>query len=292
MITSHDATSGSKGTASNQFDRPAHSTAAFTLIELLVASAVSLLLVAVLLNATSSVLSVYRTIGGSIIRNGDISFALDQVILDLESLVVPSSLGAEALRVTPDTVGGLDSQWLTFLTSATDKDNSGTVLFTGATRAVSYRMAFQNPVDGGSENPVFALYRSISSARHAFQNALGQQDLQTGYWTQLSASPAPTPRHPTHTDSFLAGNVVGFNIRFLRSDNGNWTQPADTITIARDGVKVNDVQIPGGFERAEVSITALTPEGSQRVANGEFALSDAVSRHRRTSIRQTAFLGQ
>jgi hypothetical protein len=113
--------------------------------------------------------------------------------------------------------------------------------------------------------------------------------MQSQYWGSISASPSPAPTAPTAIGNFLAENVVAFSARFLRADNGLWTSPKDEIRIGRDGATVNGSEVPGGFRRAEVTVTVLSPEGAQRVKDGGLTLSEAIARYGRTSVRQTAF---
>ncbi len=260
----------------------------FTLLELLVASAAGILLLIVLVTAFQNTLSSYSLVQGGVTRQGDAALAMDQLVQDLEGLVIPNLASAEALRATPETVEASATQWLTFLTTATDRDDSD-VPFSGATRAVSYRMAFQNPIDGGKNEAVYGLYRSVAPAQKTFNDviAAAKADHQKYFWKDLVAG-ATKPFAPTATDSFLAANVVRFQVRFQRADNGAWTEPDDAIRIASDGTTVNGVEVPGGFRRAEASITVLTPEGAERAKNAS-DFEAVVKRHGRTYVRQTAF---
>jgi len=262
---------------------------AFTLVELLVAATVSMLLVGLLLVATRGISTNYTRTQASITRQGDAAFALDQLVQDLEGYVVPNFAQGEALKVTPETVGDTtNAVWLTLLSTATDTDNSSanpTNNFTGATRAISYRLARQNTIDASSSDAKqpYAIYRSISSAKNTFANVTSNTtNMQVQYW--------PTaPTTPTAIGNFLAENVVGFSVRFLRADNGQWTASADDIRIGRDGSTVNGIGVTRGFKCAEVTVTVLSPEGAQRVKDGVLSLKEAIARYGQTSVRQTAF---
>jgi len=271
---------------------------AFTLIELLVAAAVSMLLVVTLLTAAQGITTNYSRAQGAITRMGDSSMAIDQIVQDLEGMVVPNFAGGEGLRIEPDG-DNPHAVWLTMLSTATDRDNSfssnstNAPDFTGAKRAVSYRIANQNPIDPAkSENKAYALYRSIASARHTFQNVTsGMTNLQSQYWSSLPGNPSPAPPAPTHEDAFFAENVVGLQVRFEYLDaSGNpvWTAPGDRIRVGRDGTTVNDQPIDGSFRRAEVRITTLSPEGAKRVSDGVFPLDEAIQRFGKESVRETS----
>jgi hypothetical protein len=259
--------------------RPARALAAFTLLELLVAATVSILLLTLLLSAVQSISSNYLRTQGSITRQGNSAFALDQLVQDLESLVVPHFAGAEALRLAPETVAdATNAAWLTLLaTTAVDDTSASPNNFNGATRAVSYRLAYQNSIDGGATAPCYALYRAVASSLDTFTNAISKADAQAGFWASLQ---------PTSVDCLLSENVVAFSVRFLKAD-GTWTSPGSDIRIGRDGTTVDGTLAGGGFKRAEVTITVLSPEGARRVADG-LPLSQAISRHGRTSVRQTS----
>lgn len=273
-----------------------HFSSAFTLIELLVAATVSMLLVVLLLTATSGISSNYTRTQANITRQGDAAFAIDQIVQDLEGYVIPHFLQGEALKCTPESVGdATNAVWLTLLSTATDADNSSTNPtnnFTGATRAISYRLARQNTIDASasdSKQP-YAIYRSISSAKHTFANVSSSTtNMQAQYWGSIAASPSPTPAAPTAIGNFLAENVVAFSVRFLRADNGQWTSSGDDVRIGRDGSTVNGTVVTGGFHCAEVTVTVLSPEGAQRVKDGVLPLGVAIDRYGRTSVRQTAF---
>lgn len=267
------------------------SPAGFSLVELLVAATLSMLLVGLLLVATHGLSSNYTRTQENITRQGDSAFALDQLIQDLEGYVVPNFPKGEALKITPERVGdATNSIWLTLLSTATDADNSnisGTNNFTGATRAISYRLARQDTIDGGpsdSKQP-YAMYRAITPAKYTFTNVTSNTtNMQTQFWT--SVTPAPTD-----IANFVAENVVAFSVRFLYTDNGveKWTSPADEIRIGRDGSTLNGTVIQGGFKRAEASVTILSTEGAQRVKDGILSLPEATRRYGRVAVRQTAF---
>jgi len=265
----------------NQSARPDRARAAFTLIEVLVAATVSILLISLLLSAVQGISNNYLRTQGSITRQGNSAFALDQLVQDLESLVVPHFAGAEALRLTPETAAAAtNAAWLTLLATTTDDDTAASPnnMFNGATRAVSYRLSHQNSIEGSATNPSYALYRMVASSLDTFTNAISQADAQAGFWASLQ---------PTKIDCLLSENVVAFSIRFLKAD-GTWTPPGSKIRIGRDGTTVDGIPVDGGFKRAEITITVLSPEGARRVADGIMPLSQAISRYGRTSVRQTS----
>lgn len=270
----------------------------FTVLEVLVAAAVSMVLVVTLLSAASGITTSYSRTQTAITRQGDAAIALDQIVQDLEGMVIPNFAEGEGLRLEPDTVPGLSgASWLTLLTTATDRDNSwagdNAPNFTGAKRAVSYRIAYQNPIDPTrTDDKSYALYRSIASARHTFENIKpGVTNLQTQYWVSPPATPAPPPVSSTDKDAFFAENIVALRVRFEYLNSAGepvWTQLGDIIHIGRDGATLNGTRIEGGFRRAEVCITALSPEGAQRVRDGILTVEQAIQRAGKNSIRETS----
>lgn len=258
----------------------------FTILELLVATAVTMLMSVLLLSMVQYFIDGYRRTQNSMSRQGDSSFALDQIVQDIENRVIPNSPNAEGLRATWTNVDQGKGVWLTLLSTATDRDPN---MNNGATRAISYRIDKKNPIDGSVNHPAYALYRSIASAKHTFENAMSTNvsNLQSDYWNNLPAAPAPTPTQPTDKDNFIAPNIVEFQVRFLRADNGKWTQPESTVSISRNGAIVDGVAIPGGFKRAEVSLMTISPEGATKLAAG-MSIQEVITRYSQTSVRQTA----
>jgi len=234
----------------------------FTLIELMVASTVTILMIGFLAVIVSNITGSMNRTGGRIFRDGDVSMALDQLALDLEGLVLPVFPGTEALKVTPETVEDADAGWLTFLSATTDPDSpdANGVTHEGAARAVSYRVAYQNLVDGGTDDARYGLFRKVHDSRTTFDDFLSAADPRgTNLWTDAET---------TELSSFLAGNIVGFSLRFFRNDTEQWTPPGAEIRVGEDGSSVDGVAVPGGFSRVEIIITVLTPEGADRLAQG------------------------
>ncbi len=262
------------------------SVSGFTILELLVATAVTMLMSVLLLSMVQYFIDGYRRTQNSMSRQGDSSFALDQIVQDIENRVIPNSPNSEGLRSTWTNVELAKGVWLTLLSTATDRDPNSN---SGATRAISYRIDKKNPIDGSATQPAYALYRSIASAKHTFENAMSTNvsNLQTDYWNHLPAAPVPTPSQPTDKDNFIAPNIVEFQVRFLRADNGKWTQPEATVSISRSGALVDGVPVPGGFKRAEVSLMTISPEGATKLASG-MPMEEVIARYSQTSVRQTA----
>jgi type II secretory pathway pseudopilin PulG len=280
---------------------------AFTLLEILVATAVTTLLLVLLLVMIQNSLAIYSRITRDPEAFAESRLAAARVASDLAALAVPDGTDVEALRVTPEpanSVGRLGAEsavWLTFVTSATDPDDSTPTAVDGAIRSVSYRLALQNPIDGSSLNPGYALHRSIASGAYTFANALGKTNLQTT-WGSPPAAPAPTPLPATAVENYLAGAVVGFQVLFeYLDDKGTadpgddsfvWTTPGDSVRITGTGSELNGQTVPGGFRRAEVTLTVLSRQGVMRLQDNILSLDEAIRKYGRTIVSQAELPGK
>lgn len=273
-----------------------HSRSAFTLIELLVATVVAALLLVLVLGLTQSVLGNYESTQGRLRQESDAAFILDSLVTDLESVAADGGDDAERLRLETETVGDAPAMAkLFFLSRSLDSDEkesptSPRLKFPGARRLVTYRVARQNPIDGSANgSKAYVLYRRVLPAQVTF---LGNATLpaSVGNMTLSNILPEGDTRK---AEDFLAENIVGFNIRFLKPD-GTWTTPQDKVRISGYGFWAD----PGGsFDeahrisgmplRAEISVTVLTPKGAKLLEAGR-PFDDVVREHGRTYTRQTA----
>ncbi|MEI6035469.1 MAG: prepilin-type N-terminal cleavage/methylation domain-containing protein [Verrucomicrobiae bacterium] len=257
----------------------ARHSAGFTILELLVAMTISMMIVGMLLTVAGEMLGDYDMIQGRTRMEGDADFALDLIASDLAALSIPNR--GEGLRGTNATVNeATNAQWLTLLAGTFDKDTN----YPRAMRAVSYKMACQNPVDGSASSAIYGLYRTLAEPGDTFSNAVGKTNLVAGYWDATNS---------TEPKNFLVGNVVAFNTRFLCSGTTNWTDPMSTVTIDRDFAKTNGIEVPGGFSRAEVTVTVLTPKGAKLLSDGAIKMTNATSgtnHYSRSYSRQVSIL--
>lgn len=253
---------------------------AFTLVELLVASAITAVLATLLLGITQNILDSYRrTVAGATVER-DGRFALDRMNDDLAALVMPRPRGAESLHAAVESVNGATSVWLAFLSNATDADPDG---FASSPRALSYRVAYQDPVSDGGARPAFALYRSVGAAAETLDDALASADLRTDFWQS---------RPTADLEDFLVGDIVDFRIRYCDPDTGDWIalrNPGDSLRVGRDGYTAT-----GGASRSqpptalELSVTTISREGAIRLREGAITLEEAMLRFGRTFTRQMA----
>ncbi len=262
------------------FLRP-HRGRAFTLVEMLVATAIAVILIGIVLTISGRALTNSRQLTNAAVREADAQFAMEIIIADLEALVQGARQDGEVLAVTPEVVDGAKSTWLLLLTTAIDRDTGN---YQDVARAVSYRLAYQNTIDGGSTDPAYALYRAVASAADSFESATGVNDLKVDFWD----NPAANPPEPTGIASFMVGNVVAFEVRLLRADTGQWTTADDIVKLRTSEAKVQTVPVRGGLLAAEARLTVLSPQGAKLLQIGALTLADAIQRHGTTYSRQTA----
>ncbi len=271
--------------------RAAASRSAFTLVEILVATAISLVLVGIILAVAQSAMETNGRIIDSTRRDSDALFALNTIVGDLEALLVPRQRDSDALVAVAEDVGGVSSTRLALLTTATDRDPDG---HHGGERAVAYRLALQNPIDGQAAEPVYALYRSVVSVADTAATPLVTGTSLLEYW---DAATPPT----TDPENYLVANVVRFAIRFRRADSGQWLRilPTQSFLIDRDGAftsttanpstdpNIGNGKLPEGVDAVEVELTFLTPRGAKLLTDGAITLAEATTRFGRSFVRQS-----
>ncbi len=265
----------------------------FTLLEILAATTISIVLLGLLLAATSGALDSLQQTRSHILRNGDASLAIDQILLDIECLTDSVQPGSEILRITPETVQAATPVWLTLVSAAVDQDNSNisSLEINGAPRAISYRLGYQNPIDGTSSDSIYGIYRSIASADDTFNNSLNLNNLQSGYWSSTSGT-----NTPTSISNFLAPNVVRFYVTIEHgidtnsdgvSDVWQWTSTSDTVSITSDNIIINGTTTyPRDITAIEIAVTTISPTGMTRLASNAMTLDEVILKFGTTTIRQ------
>lgn len=244
---------------------------AFTLIEVLVAAAVASLLILVLLTITQNSMESYRQSVEGAAMERDANLVLDFLATDLETLATPRIPRAEALRCSVETVTDGNFCRLSMLASVTDGDPSN---HRGRPRAISYRVAFQDPVAEAGGNRMYALYRTVATASVTFEFAHGTMNLEADFWNE---------RQTTALGSYLAGNVADFKVRVQEKPDGQWRtvdSPGDLLRITAD---------ENNSQAIEVTLTLLPPRASKLVADGTLTRADAARQFGRSFTRQVSF---
>lgn len=254
----------------------------FTLIELLVATAITAVLATVLLGISQNFLESYRrTVSGNAVER-DARFALDLLSEDLGALVVPRRIAnAEAINAVVETVNGAETVWLTFLSNANDPDPDNVP---GSPRAVSYRVAYLDPISGGGERPAFALYRSVAGMRQTLDDAIGEADLRQDFW---EATPNTRPQ------DYLVGNVVEFRLRVRNPETNEWvdlSSPGNSLRASAAGFSATGADGPAVGKQIpdvlEISISVISREGAERLRDGSLTLDESIKRYGRSFERR------
>ena len=296
----------------------------FTLVELLVSITVGALLLAVLVTVISRALQVSQRSADAMTAYSSAATAIDLVATDLASLSV-NRQPFEYLQARPESApfeGIQPMRLMLLLDSPADSaqpspSGSNTYPDSGQTHAVSYLLAWQNPVSStvasNINNSVFGFYRQVVNTPNTFQYVLGTPDLYTALYMGANA-PLQTP---PALSSFVAGNVVDFQVAIyacpISTGGRRSTTPAGLLTLPAviinpvggatasqpyqrvqvwgTQVSVNNTQtIPaplagyGPATYAEVSLTVIEDAGAKLWGNGQS--TNASSPTNPTNLRQ------
>lgn len=259
-----------------------------SILELLVSMTVSLLLLGLLSYSVSSFSNSYVQTRDKVFSDRDAELALDFIVRDLESLFIPARRNVDGENIEILTVSReekVEGQWLTLLSLTDDIESD---VSNGVVRAVSYRIGFQDPIDGpeGTGEPQFALYRKVLTAGTTFDTALVGSDLRNEVWKDESVVPELTP-----AEDYLGGNVVDLRIKFFSGDKLLSNDPSDTVAISTDGVFINGNKVFETITSIEVSLVVLTEVGAARVEDG-ISIPQLIEEHGRAYSRQTAIFVQ
>jgi hypothetical protein len=242
---------------------------------------VTSMLVVLLLAVSNNMLSHFNRVRGGTEYRIEAVRALDAIIADLETLIIPNDRTAEALRTEIETVHNLKTPWLTFLGSPVDRVGQSSK----PVQVISYRLAWQDPVSTSGSAPRFGLYRKTAVGQQPFDSDLHVQNLQADFWAQKST------RDP---DDLLANDIVAFQIHFQKRSDGKWISfPEDNnspFTIARKGTSYGSDPIPGGIAAVEVSLTVLSRQGANLLRDGSITVEEATRRFGETFTRRTSLL--
>jgi|GEM_PF-1076663 len=264
----------------------------FTLVEVLVSSFLTLIIMGMLFSVLVGTMNAWEGGTSRLKSAGDARLALDILKTDLESLVArQTQYNQEWILSEPYEVEGIQNTRLLFFAPSLDRkvDDSGDIV------ALSYKVAFQDPISPSSNvEPIFGLYKGMTDTVVAFNNVLGNTDLDV-FWSDSSTSysfswnETSTPVElALDNRGFLAPNVVQFNITWLirnaTTDNIDRYGPENTIKLSNQLIAENESTGWGPFtvgkiEAADVSITSISDEGMRRYAflNGSGSITAAQS---------------
>lgn len=295
---------------------------AFTLIELMVAMAASSLLMVSILGITGSISSSFTRSEGSLRATSEGRVAFEYLSSDLESALFRGGAG-EWMRFTPETItsssGSIPitatrSGWLTFTAATPERPSGG-----GDVCAVSYRLAYQDPLVGtssvgggaaaGPSYPLFALYRDVAgpletwagtdldAAQAANPSAIAANDMQTDFWTGRMDS-AGNPADGLQAKDLLATSILDFSISIWHRQKvpASGTTPATTTYLRSTptGFRIGDDRVEDAagnpicdyddLDHLEVTLTILSSQGRKLV--GKMAPSDLIQKHGLTFVQR------
>ncbi|TVR50597.1 MAG: type II secretion system protein [Puniceicoccaceae bacterium] len=211
-------------------------TQGFTLLELLIATAVTAMLVTLMLTVAVSLMNVWNRSTGALDASTEARLALDQLTIDLQnSWAPPTGTGMSAavltdLRPPPVNWGGPGGRgWVTAgpLTQHLKPDGANTLrlleprientrwgrggvwlrFFTTGEegiRAVSYQIARRNVTAAPDSTIRYILFRKVSSSTAVFTSD-GGFDLDSSVYEELEG---------TNLNYFAGANVIDFGVRF------------------------------------------------------------------------------
>ena len=264
---------------------PTRTRGAFTLVELLVSVTVAALLLGLLVSVMARALQMSQTSADTLAAYSSAATAMDLVATDLASLAVTRQ-PFEYLQARPESSPGLTSiptpnvqpmRLMMLITSPEDSAQPSPTASptpglaypdSGQVHAVSYLMAWQNPVSttAGSNpgNSVFGIYRQVATAADTFKYVLGTTDLYNAMYVSGNVGSMQTP---PALSAFVIGNVVDFQLAF-------YANPISTATGNGSPAVGSLLQPPVFINSASASASTALPylktqlQGTQTLVNG------------------------
>ncbi len=252
----------------------------FTLVELLVSVTVATLLVGLLTSVMVRSLQLSQSSAEAMSAYSSAATAVNLVATDLASLSVTSQ-PFEYLQAVPESntsnpsLASIPSpnvppmRLMMLVTSPEDSaqaspSGSNTYPDSAQVRAVSYLMAWQNPVSStaGSNagNSAFGLYRQVATTADTFKSVLGSTDLyQTLYPSIFQAPPA--------ISTLVTGNIVDFQLAFYANQisPGGGGYPAVGSLIQPPAI-INSASLP--YQKTQLQGTQVLVNGAAPTLNG------------------------
>ncbi len=227
--------------------------------------AVGALLLVSLLSVLSGSIGVSRKANDALLGANAAAAALEFISTDLESLAVTAQTNFEYIHLANETVENANDVAKFIILTSSANDTSTSAADSGQVRAVLYRLGYQDVVSANGTNKIYGIYRTVeTNATTVFTDYLGKDDLSTT--TLFSATTPPI-------SDFLAGNIVGFSVRFYPKESLTAlnTNTTETLRISGSGVKIG-TSPTAPAAAAEVSLTYLEGTGAKLLQTG--AISD------------------
>jgi prepilin-type N-terminal cleavage/methylation domain-containing protein len=281
----------------------------FTLIELLIAMAITTIIATVMISVTAIAIDSWNRSRAELRAARQAKFMVDVLTKDFESLVTRRGnkfewLSAKTAKVLPGSnrQTSANASKLIFFTTATDRyegkintpDDKG-----GDVSCVAYDLQYKDPIDGGNTDfATFTLNRLLINPDKAFEDLLGQTELETAfeaYSTQMVA-----------LKNFVCENIYQYSITFhveVTKDAGTDkatklnvpislgpTAGSGRVTefsILGSGIALSESPNPnvtvdelkaGRVSAVEVSLTVISDFGMQQLRSKASLMGDAMTK--------------
>ncbi|MDA7888063.1 type II secretion system GspH family protein [Akkermansiaceae bacterium] len=271
----------------------------FTLAELLVAMTITIVLVTLTITITGTAIDAWRGARTEIRAASQAKIMLDALGSDLESMILRRNNEYEWLHadskgddIGPEDQPSPNAGRLIFFTAAADRyngevgneavDNGGDVC------AVSYQLAYTDPVFGGEDDKTstFVMYRALLNPDETFRGLLGEVDLDEAFRSKS------TGNEPV---DFICENIyeltVTFVVEYIDSNDEKKTVriPVMATTKGQNAVRefeINGTRIKangrdsvpykyGSVVAVDLSITVISDPGLRILKNSPFADDEA-----------------
>ena len=267
---------------------------AFSLIEILVVTAITGLLVTIILHLTLNILNVWNQSNGLGQLNRQAQLALNLLARDLESSVMRSD-GNEWLRAVREDWGEnnnrvTEAAWLMFFSQLPDRDreSQGGDPIYGDICAVSYRLGYQNPLNPATEDSkTVGLFRTVMDAETTFIEALDLSSRNESYFRDFWH---PRASQTVKSEHLIISNLVEFRLKFTYRDAmgalQQWDANKDFIFGGPEG------NVEGYLIYVDIIMKVLNTAAdnySKTIDRDQLILNKAQTFHRRVLIPSYPF---
>jgi prepilin-type N-terminal cleavage/methylation domain-containing protein len=288
----------------------------FTLIEIMVATTIMVVLVGLVIQITSEVLSVWNRSSGRLSANAQARIAMELITQDLESAVFRKN-GMQWLRAEDETINGpagstVATVSLKLFSPALDREEGP-----GELCGIAYKLEYANPIDGSlgagtTDNRLFILYRLVVSPESTFEDLLGepnQLELPGSEAIAWGTNP-PNDIIGDEGGNYLVSNIVEFEIDFYVEEDevsGDTLAPSPVIyggtdsTIGSDAVNAFQERYRKPLSYAVIRLTVISDEGAQQLQNidriqgagsNQDKVEDIITTFGETFVRRIPFLSK
>jgi len=282
----------------------------------MVATTIMVILVGLVIQITSEVLSVWNRSSGRLSANAQARIAMELITQDLESAVFRKN-GMQWLRAEDETINGpagstVATVSLKLFSPALDREEGP-----GELCGIAYKLEYANPIDGSlgagtTDNRLFILYRLVVSPESTFEDLLGepnQLELPGSEAIAWGTNP-PNDIIGDEGGNYLVSNIVEFEIDFYVEEDevsGDTLAPSPVIyggtdsTIGSDAVNAFQERYRKPLSYAVIRLTVISDEGAQQLQNidriqgagsNQDKVEDIITTFGETFVRRIPFLSK